>query len=118
MRFLLDVCAASRSMRETLVALGHDVMSAAEESPSASDAELLSQALAEERILVTEDKDFGELVFVQRMPHPCIIRFTELAVIEKVEAMRELIDDHSDAMREGHIIVVTRNRVRIRRRAD
>lgn len=104
-------------MRETLVSLGHDVLSAAEEAPSASDAELLSQAVTEDRILVTEDKDFGELVFVQRMPHPCIIRFTEMAVAEKAEAMRELIEHHSDAMRDSHIIVVTRNRVRIRRQA-
>lgn len=115
MRFLLDVCAASRSMSETLIALGHDVFSAAEHTPTASDAELLGQALAQDRILVTEDKDFGDLVFAQRLAHPCIIRFTEMAVVDKVAAMQELIDHHADAMQAGNIIVVSRNRVRIRR---
>ena len=62
MRFLLDVCAASRSMAQTLTDLGHDVLSALEVAPRASDQELLALALAEQRILVTEDKDFGELL--------------------------------------------------------
>ena len=68
----------------------------------------------ERRVLVTEDKDFGELVFMRRLSHPCIVRLVELRVTEKVEAMRDLIDRHGDAMREGAIIVVTRTRVRIR----
>ncbi|MYH40724.1 MAG: hypothetical protein F4150_02915 [Chloroflexi bacterium] len=57
MRFLLDACAASRSMHEALTGQGHDVMSALEAMPRASDDELLAAALAEERILITEDKD-------------------------------------------------------------
>ena len=83
--------------------------------PRASDEELLALALAEERILITEDKDFGELVFVRRLPHPCIIRFTDMPITEKVAAMRELIESESEAMQQGNIIVVTRSRIRIRR---
>ena len=115
MRFLLDVCAASRSMQTTLSALGHDVLSAVGYAPRASDEELLALALAEERILITEDKDFGELVFVRRLPHPCIIRFTDMPIAEKVAAMREMIESEAEAMRQGNIIVVTRSRIRIRR---
>lgn len=116
MRFLLDVCAASRRMRDALAEQGHDVLSALERNPRATDEELLSLAMAERRVLVTEDKDFGELVFVHRLPHPCIVRFVEMGVAEKVAAMRELIEQHSDAMGESSLIVVTRNRIRIRRR--
>ena len=46
MRFLLDVCAASRSMQTTLTALGHAVLSAAEHAPRATDEELLVLALS------------------------------------------------------------------------
>lgn len=116
MRFLLDVCAASRSMAQTLTDLGHDVLSALEVAPRASDQELLALALAEQRILVTEDKDFGELVFVRRLPHPCIIRFADMTVAEQATAMLQLIEGESEAMRSDSIIVVTRSRVRIRRR--
>ncbi len=65
-------------------------------------------------MLVTEDKDFGALVFVRRLPHPCIIRFVAMRVEEKVAAMSELLECHADAIRDGALIVVTRGRVRIR----
>ena len=94
---------------------GHDVLSALEVAPRASDDELLAMALAEQRVLITEDKDFGELVFVRRLPHPCIIRFTDMPAAEKVAAMLDLIEFDQEAMQEGSMIVVTRNRVRIRR---
>ena len=63
--------------------------------------------MAEDRILVTEDKDFGELVFVRRLPHPCIVRFTEMPVAEKATAMSQLIESHAGAMLDGSMIVVT-----------
>ena len=114
MRFLLDVCASSRSLETALTDLGHDVVSARDRDPGAADDALLALAYEEKRVLVTEDKDFGELVFVRRQPHPCIVRFGEMRVVEKVAAMRELIERRADAMREGAIVVVTAGRVRIR----
>lgn len=89
MKFLLDVCAASRSMNSMLIEGGHDVLSALVSNPRATDGELLALANEERRIVLTEDKDFGELVFVRRMPHPCIIRPVEMTVAEKVPAIRE-----------------------------
>ena len=114
MKFLLDVCASSRALRTLLSDLGHEVLSAIEVDPRAADDAVLALALREERVLVTEDKDFGELVFVRRLPHPCIIRFVDMRVEEKVAAMRELLERHADALRAGALIVVTRGRVRIR----
>lgn len=115
MKFLLDACAASRSLRATLIDLGHDVLSVPDATPRSTDAEVLALALAEQRVLITEDKDFGELVFVRRLPHPAIVRFTDMSVTEKVAAMRDLLEHYEEAMREGRMIVVTRNRVRTRR---
>lgn len=89
-------------------------MSARRLGPVATDEDVLALAYREERILVTEDKDFGELVFVQRLPHPCIVRFVEMRVAEKVEAMQRLIERHAPAMERGVLIVVTRERVRLR----
>ena len=114
MKFLLDACAASRALQSALTELGHDVLSARNEHAGATDEALLALAYEERRVLVTEDKDFGELVFMRRLPHPCIVRLVELRVKEKVEAMRDLIEHHGDAMHDSAIIVVTRTRVRIR----
>jgi len=114
MKFLLDVCTSSRSLRKSLVDLGHDVRSAVDVDSRASDDTLLDLALQEQRVLVTEDKDFGELVFVQRAPHPCIVRFVEMRVEDQVAAMRELLTQYGREMEAGAMIVVTRGRVRVR----
>ncbi len=46
-----------RQLRET----GHDVLSVKETIRGANDADVLSQAQAEQRLVITHDKDFGEL---------------------------------------------------------
>ena len=117
MKFLLDVCASSVTMRAMLIGRGHDVSSVAERDPRASDVEVLAMAVEEGRILITEDKDFGELVFVRRLPYSCIIRFVDMRVEEKVSAMRGLLEHEADSMHQGVLIVVTQSRVRIRRGA-
>ena len=114
MKFLLDVCAASRTVQQALVDDGHDVLSARDGHGQASDEELLALAHGEERVLVTEDKDFGELVFLRRLPHPCIVRLVGLGVAEQADALRDLIERHGDALGAGAIIVVSSTRVRIR----
>jgi predicted nuclease of predicted toxin-antitoxin system len=115
MKFLLDACASSRSMRGMLVRRGHDVVSVADRDLRASDVEVLAMALEEGRILITEDKDFGELVFVRGLPYSCIIRFVDMRVEEKLSAMRSLLEREADSMLPGVLIVVTRSRVRVRR---
>ena len=97
-----------------LTDLGHDVLSASENDPRATDEELLALAFRGQRVLVTEDKDFGELVFVRRLPHPCIIRFVDMRVGDKVAAMKDLIQRHGNTMGEGSLIVVTQSRIRFR----
>ncbi len=114
MKFLLDVCADSRPLRAVLGDLGHDVLYARERCPHASDEALLALAREENRVLITEDKDFGELVFLRGLAHPGIVRLVEMTPAERADAMRTLIEDHADALLDGAIIVVTENRVRIR----
>jgi predicted nuclease of predicted toxin-antitoxin system len=48
---------------------GHAVLYIAETSPGIEDAEVLSIAHSEQALLLTADKDFGELVFRNREPH-------------------------------------------------
>jgi predicted nuclease of predicted toxin-antitoxin system len=67
MRWLADECAAAplvAALREN----GHDVVYIAEVAPRASDAEVLRLARDEARLLLTDDKDFGDLVFRQNWP--------------------------------------------------
>ena len=62
MRFLADESCDFAIVR-ALRAAGHDVLAVAERAPSADDPDIIHLARGEERILLTEDKDFGQLVF-------------------------------------------------------
>ena len=50
-----------RALREA----GHDVIAIAESAKGASDEAVIERALAERRVLITEDRDFGELVYAR-----------------------------------------------------
>ena len=54
---------APRQLVATLRQRGHDVRWVLEEERGIGDPQVLREALAEQRILLTGDKDFGELVF-------------------------------------------------------
>ncbi len=45
---------------------GHDVLAVADVSPRADDQQVLELARQEQRILLTEDKDFGRLVYADQ----------------------------------------------------
>lgn len=116
MRFLLDVCVSSRSLQGFLAGQGHDVaLSAVTIHPRASDERLMASALDEDRVLITADKDFGELVFVRKLPHGPIVRMVELTVDEQVRGLGELLDRRADALAGPVIVTLTRGRIRIRR---
>jgi len=52
---------------------GHDVLYIAEIAPSVTDAEVMTRARTEGRVLLTEDKDFGDLVFRRGQQVPGIV---------------------------------------------
>ena len=114
MRFLLDVCVASRTLRRTLAEAGHDVLSASAGYADAADEELLDMAFVQDRVLVTRDKDFGKLIFARSLPHPCVIRLARLSASEEAQAILDLIESQTSAIRNRAIIVVMGKRIRIR----
>ena len=67
MKFLADEC-CDTGLVASLRKDGHDVLYAIEKKAGAIDDEILSDAYKEERILITEDKDFGELVYRFKKP--------------------------------------------------
>ena len=58
------------------------------DSVTPSDEALLALAREESRVLITEDKDFGELVFLRGLPHPGIVRLVEMTPMQRADAMR------------------------------
>ena len=54
-----------------LIAAGHDVVWVRDAAPGVSDADVLAWATRDERILLTFDKDFGELAGASALPSTC-----------------------------------------------
>ena len=118
MRFLADEScdfAVVRALRSE----GHDVLAVSEMQQRSIDRELMELARADNRILLTEDKDFGWLVFVAHMKSPgvVLIRFPATARRQLDSAVRHLMEDYSMDL-EGSFVVLQPGSVRISPRAD
>ena len=72
MRFLADECCDFAAVR-ILWTHGHDVLAVSQLQRRSVDKDLIALALAENRILLTEDKDFSWLVFAARKESPGVI---------------------------------------------
>ena len=67
MRFLVDDC-IPRQVVARLRLEGHDVIWARDVCPGDEDTKVLARAVSENRILLTEDRDFGELTVRFKLP--------------------------------------------------
>lgn len=72
MKFFADEC-CDTGMVASLRTEGHDVLYILEEEPGLRDELVLQKAYDQRRILLTEDKDFGELVYRLRKPAAGIV---------------------------------------------
>jgi predicted nuclease of predicted toxin-antitoxin system len=114
-RFLLDESVEYR-LSSYLRDLGHDVTAIAHDYPSAlSDLEVLAHAQREGCILITNDRDFGELIYRLGLPHHGVIyfRLPAATVDTKLARLEAILADYSDQM--DQFLVVTEKTVRVRR---
>lgn len=70
---------------------GHDVLSISEACPGVSDEIVLQRAASEDRLLVTFDKDYGELIYRRRLPPPSSVIYLRAAPLNPMEVARRLI---------------------------
>ena len=115
MRFLADENLPAIAVEE-LRAAGHDVAWVRVDAPGMSDDDVLAWAAHELRILVTFDKDFGELAFGAALPPECGIVLLRLPMPKPAEAgahLARLIQARDDWA--GHFSVIESGRIRMRR---
>ncbi len=82
MKCLLDVCAGGR-LGKWLRSLGYDVAEVRNANPSMTDEEVLAWAAREQRIVVTVDKDFGQLAAAEGRLCCVIIRLPDVPFAER-----------------------------------
>ena len=100
---------------DALRACGHDVGWIRAESPGVADPVVLARAVAEGRILVTFDKDFGDLAFHSGLPAGCGIILFRFRAGTSAELARQIVAAISQRQEwAGHFAVVEPGRVRLR----
>jgi predicted nuclease of predicted toxin-antitoxin system len=115
MRFLVDESTGS-AVAEFLRKEGHDVTAVAESMPQEIDSEILRKAVAEIRIVVTNDKDFGELVFRSAEAHAGILllRLKDQSSSNRVAVVKLVTEKYADEL-PGNFVVASETHVRIRK---
>lgn len=95
---------------------GHAVVWIVEEAPGTADEVILARAYAEGVVLVTADKDFGELVYRQRQPHAgvLLLRLSGCDEAAKCDLVSRAVGEQGGKF-AGAFSVLTEDELRIRR---
>ena len=114
MRFLADEC-CDAGLVAALRQDGYDVVYALEAMRGATDEKVLDRAVSENRIVVTEDKGFGELVYVLGRPARGIVllRFGVSDCASQTAQMRYLLEHYAERL-VGSFVVLETDKVRVR----
>ncbi len=107
MNFLADEC-CDAGLVDALRHEGHDVAFVMESMRGASDTDVLQRAQQEERILLTEDKDFGELVYRlhRTVPGIILLRFDPEDREKKRARLAAFLRHEADRLRQAFVVLV------------
>jgi predicted nuclease of predicted toxin-antitoxin system len=93
---------------------GHDVAWMRSDAPGSSDVQIIARAQAEDRILITFDKDFGELTFRLGLPAPSgvvLFRISATSPAHVAQVAVAVLESRTDWT--GHFAVVEDDRIRM-----
>ena len=109
-----------RSVGRALAGAGHDVAFAADTEPAADDRSVLALARAGQRMLVTFDADFGDLVYQQREPAPPAIVYLRMHPIDTAVAAEMVLQALAESPLEQFVVCTRQGRRRrpLPKRAD
>jgi len=110
---LLDACVwggAAVVLRNA----GHDVETVANWPADPGDEEILARAFEASQIVITLDRDFGELAVVRRLPHHGIVRLVAISAERQGFAAVEALSKYGAELSSGAIVTVEPSRVRVR----
>ena len=113
--FLADENSPLESVQQ-LRDIGYDVTSVTEEQPGATDRVVLEWAIRDERIILTFDRDYGDLVYRLGLAAPVGLVYLRFDPLTPQEPARRLIDMISagNLTLDGRFTVLARGRVRQR----
>jgi predicted nuclease of predicted toxin-antitoxin system len=112
MRFLADESCDFRVIR-ALRAAGHDITAVIETMPGTDDAAVINVAKSERRIFLTEDRDFGQLVYAAAVETSGVVllRFPSALRANLPALVVDIVAKHGAAL-SGRFVVVEPGRIR------
>lgn len=113
MRLFLDT-GIGQGVCDAFRALEYDILWAGDWAGHAGDQKILKAAFQENRILITLDKDFGELAVVLEQPHGGIIRLVNWSIQRQADICFTLLDRYAVELLTGAIVTAEPGRIRVR----
>lgn len=114
MKFLVDV-GVGRGVENFLRASGFDVKAVRDVDPRSEDTEILQMAVNENRMIITMDKDFGDLIYRSGRRHSGILllRLEAATGVQKAEAVKKIIRNFKEEIK-NKFCVFQEGRLRIK----
>lgn len=105
-RFIVDECTGS-NVASWLELEGYQVLSIYDRMRGLKDSEILKIARNENWVIITNDKDFGDMVFKEKLSHHGIIllRLDNERSENKIEVLGKLFEFHIDELMENFVVV-------------
>ena len=105
LKFLLDVN-VGQAIEEVFTEKKYDIKCVNKLDPTISDIEILKIALSEKRIIVTLDKDFGELIFNSGHPHAGVLflRIEDATILERKKIITYILDNFYSQLQNNFCI--------------
>ena len=113
MKLVLDSCVWGGAMA-LLIAEGHDVCWVGDRAEDPGDVAILNETFRDERILITLDKDFGDLAILWGAPHRGIMRLVNIPARQQGRVAAHVLALHGSELLSGAIATVESSQIRIR----
>ena len=114
MKFLLDVNVGG-SATNLLVDLSHDVSEVRHRDPKMKDDDILSWAVGEQRIIITTDQDFEEMIWRQGKFHNGVLRLENLPRSERDALLVDALDKYGHELTSGAVVIALSTKFRVRK---
>ena len=115
LKFLVDV-GVSKQVEKWLFQNDYDLKAVRNINPRMNDNEILRLAVSEKRMVITMDKDFGELVYNSDLPHAgvLLLRLEDAKSDEKTNTIAKILTKFSDRLL-NNFCVIQRGKLRIKK---
>jgi predicted nuclease of predicted toxin-antitoxin system len=111
LKFLIDE-STGVAVSNILKEMGFDSVSVAEIMGGAGDEDIIEGAKKEERVIITNDKDFGWLAVVFKPPGLILLRLKKETLENKVKVIRDIVYKHENSI-IGSMMVATETKIRV-----